>query len=224
MGKILDYIKSNYKPTLKGFSENLIKDGLPILGLTLPECREIAKKFAVDDDLSVLNEEVKYHDEKMVKGLIIGYLKKPYSVIESLLRDFVLEIDNWAVCDSVVNTLKIFKKHQKEGIELIEYCFNNNTEFTLRFAYVLFLTYYLEEEYLDYIFEKISNEKSKEYYVQMAVAWLISYLYIKFPDRAVELFDGRLGKFTNNKSISKIRESYRVTDEQKNDVLKYRIK
>ena len=224
MGKILNYIKSSYKPTLKGFSEKLIRDGLPILGLTMPECREVAKIFAKAEDLEVLKEEVEYNDEKMIKGLIIGYLEKPYPVIDKLLREFVLEIDNWAVCDSTVNTLKTFKKHQKEGIDLIEYCFRINTEYTLRFAYVVFLSYYLEEEYLDYIFEKISDEKSKEYYVQMAVAWLISYLYIKFPKRTVELFDGRLDKFTNNKSISKIRDSFRVTDEQKIDVLKYRIK
>lgn len=222
MSKILDLIKE-YKPCIKTFNENLVKDGLPIIGLTVPECREIAKQLVKENYKEILKEEAKFHEEKLIKGLIIGYLNLPFSEIDLLLKDFVLEVDNWAVCDSTISTLKIFKKNKLSGIDFIDYCFDVNQTYTIRFAYVLLLNYYIEAEYLDYIFEKISNEKSKEYYVQMAVAWLISYLFMKFPDKTLELFDGRLDKFTNNKAISKIRDSFRVSKEQKEMIKEYRL-
>lgn len=222
MGKTLKLIKE-YKPSIKEFSEVFIKEGMPIIGLTVPECREIAKILAKENNLSVLNEEVSFHEQKMIQGLMIGYLKLPFPEISTLLKDFVPKVDNWAICDCSVSNLKIFKKNKEQGLDFVNYCFSLNTTYTKRFAYVLLLNYYLEEKYLDYIFSKITNEESKEYYVQMAVAWLISYLFIKFPSKTMILFDGRLDKFTNNKAISKIRESFRVSKEQKEIIKNYRI-
>lgn len=222
MSKILDYIKE-YKPTLKEFHSKLIKEGLPIIGLTVPECRKIAKKLADEGDLSVLKEKALFHEHKMIQGFIIGYLKLPFPDIVDLLKEFVLEVDNWAICDCTIATLKIFNENKKAGLDFIEYCFNLNKTYTKRFAYVLLLNYYIEDIYLDYIFDKITNETLREYYVQMAVAWLISYLIIKFPNKTLELFDGRLDRFTNNKAISKIRESFRVNQSLKEMVLKYKM-
>ena len=112
MSKILGYIKE-YKPTLKAFSENLVKDGLPIIGLNVPECREIAKILAKEDYKELLSEVAQFHEQQLIKGLIIGYLKIPFSEVILLLKDFVLEVDNWAVCDSTISTLKIFKKNKQ---------------------------------------------------------------------------------------------------------------
>ena len=50
----------------------------------------------------------------------------------------------------------------------------------------------------------------------MAVAWAVSVCYVKFPELTWELLAGdRLDDFTHQKSIQKIRESYRVTKEEK---------
>lgn len=223
MGIILERIKK-YNPNLKGFSQNLSRDGNPDLGLTLPECREIAKELALGDYKTILKEDFIYYEEQMICGLIIGYLKIPFSKTIGLLKDFVTKVDNWAVCDSTISTLKSFKKNKEEGLKFIDYCFNLKTTFQIRFAYVLLLNYYIEEKYLDYIFDKITKEELREYYVQMAVAWLISFLFIKFPKETLVLFDGRLDKFTNNKAISKIRESFRATPEQKEMIKEYRMK
>lgn len=50
----------------------------------------------------------------------------------------------------------------------------------------------------------------------MAQAWLISILFVKFPEITLEfLKDNSLDPWVHNKGIQKIRESIRVTKEDK---------
>jgi hypothetical protein len=50
----------------------------------------------------------------------------------------------------------------------------------------------------------------------MAEAWLICELYIKFKEPTLEFIkNNNLNKFTHNKAISKIHDSYRVSVEEK---------
>ena len=43
----------------------------------------------------------------------------------------------------------------------------------------MYLNYFLADEYIDEILQKIDKIKNKDYYVQMAIAWLVSFAYIK---------------------------------------------
>ena len=53
-------------------------------------------------------------------------------------------------------------------------------------------------------------------YVKMAAAWAVSVCYVKFPEKTeVFLRKNLLDDFTHNKAIQKIRESYRVSKEEK---------
>lgn len=223
MNTILNKLHEHKQIKTRKYWDNLIKDGLPRYGVNIPTCHEIAKELAHNNDLSILKVVPTYNEEKIIQGLIICYLKISFAEKLDLLKEYVLTADNWAVVDIVSSHLKDFKKNKEQGFEFIKYCFDQNTTYTIRFGYVLLLGYYIEEQYLDYIFMKIRTETSDEYYVKMAIAWLISYLYVKYPERTLELFDYTLDKFTNNKAISKIRESRRVSEEDKNSLLIYKI-
>ena len=85
----------------------------------------------------------------------------------------------------------------------------------------MYLNYYLTEEYIDKILQKIDKITSKAYYVQMAIAWLISFAYIRQKEKTERyLLKNNLDKFTQNKSIQKICESYRVSDKDKEKLRK----
>ena len=59
------------------------------------------------------------------------------------------------------------------------------------------------------------------YYIQMAVAWAISICFIKFYDETKEFMKkSNIEKFTYNKAIQKAIESYRITEEQKEELRK----
>jgi len=84
----------------------------------------------------------------------------------------------------------------------------------------MLLSYYIEDEYLEHIFKLCDTYNTDFYYIQMAVAWLISMCYVKLPEKTiVYLQNNKLDKFTHNKAISKIVDSKRVTKEQK-EILK----
>ena len=93
---------------------------------------------------------------------------------------------------------------------------NSDKEFEVRFGIVMLLDYYISEEYIEKILKIFDETKHEGYYVKMAVAWAISICYIKFPQETEEyLKNNNLDEFTYRKSIQKIKESYRVSKDQK---------
>ena len=94
-------------------------------------------------------------------------------------------------------------------------------EFEIRFGVVMLLDYYIEEEYLEKDFKIFDKIKHEGYYVKMAVAWAISICLIKFYDETIEYLKGaNLDNWTYNKAIQKAIESYRISDERKDDLRK----
>ena len=56
----------------------------------------------------------------------------------------------------------------------------------------------------------------EEYYVRMAIAWLVAECFIKYPEITLGYLKvSQLPKWTFNKAISKICDSYRVDEEMK---------
>ena len=93
---------------------------------------------------------------------------------------------------------------------------NSKKEFEIRFGVVMLLDYYIDEVYIDEVLQKIDQIESDGYYVKMAVAWAVSICLIKFYDKTLKyLTSCKLDDFTYNKSLQKARESYRITDAQK---------
>ena len=84
----------------------------------------------------------------------------------------------------------------------------------------MILSYYIREDYLDEIFRIFENITHEGYYVRMGVAWAVSICYIKFPEKTLQFLKTcTLDDWTYNKTIQKIIDSYRVSNEEK-EVLK----
>jgi hypothetical protein len=57
----------------------------------------------------------------------------------------------------------------------------------------------------------------------MAEAWLVCEMYTKFPKETTEFIKkNNLNKFTQNKAISKIHDSFRVSAKEKELLKKYK--
>lgn len=80
----------------------------------------------------------------------------------------------------------------------------------------MLLNYYINDDYIDKIYKIIDANQNTTYYNEMAIAWLLSELLVKYYDRTVEYLKlSKLDKFTFNKAIQKACESYRITENQK---------
>lgn len=204
------------------FHSTLCQNVDEIIGVRVPELRKMAKEIVVQDYAQFLQTcEDKYYEELVLQGLVIGYAKISIQETFEYLKKFVPKINSWAVCDTTCSNLKISKKYMKEMWEFLEQYINSKNEYEIRFALVMYLNYYLTDEYIDEILQKVDKITNKEYYVQMAIAWLISFAYIKQKDKTEKyLQKNNLDKFTQNKSIQKICESFRVDEKDKEKLRK----
>ena len=189
-----------------------------VIGVRTPDLKRIAKTISHSNyDLFIKENKHKYFEDNLVHGLILGYLKLDFNELKPYIDSFLPHINNWAVCDMTVANLKIFKKNKIKDIcfnEIKNYIHDDNP-WVNRFGYILLLDYFIDEEYIDEVFELCRNYKD-HYYVKMAIAWLISICYIKQKGRTLTfLKNNNLDDWTYNKAIQKIIESNRVSSDDK---------
>ena len=79
------------------------------------------------------------------------------------------------------------------------------------------LYHFLDDEHTIEVTKRIERIKHQGYYVKVAVAWLISIMYIKYPAYTYGYLeeDCNLDDITFNKAIQKINDSKRVSDDDK---------
>lgn len=224
--QIKEHILKPADEKYKEFHSKLCPNTDNILGVRVPILRnyakELSKNYTTDELLK--NTDNQYYEEIMLQGMIIGLSKeKDFEVIKKYIKDFVPKIDNWAICDVFCAGLKITKKYKEDMWNFIQTYLKSKNEFYLRFAIVMILDFYIEEEYLERNFEIFNNVRSDKYYVQMAIAWAISICLIKYYDKTIKYLKSKeckLDNFTYNKSLQKARESYRISKEQKEELQK----
>lgn len=213
------------------FNQKLLPGVQGVLGVRLPKLRGIAKQIAKEDALRYLTQMQPsswqagtYYEEKMLYGLVIGYAKMHDNQYKEWLDVFVPAIDNWSVCDSCCMTYKWMRRNQEFWWDYISGWAGCSTEFGARFGFVSMLGHFVDEAHIQGIF-KACSKYQESYYARMAVAWLVSACFVKFPKEAYAfLQEGRMDAFTHNKSIQKTCESYRVPEEWKDKVRGLKIK
>jgi len=180
-----------------------------IIGVRLPALRKLAKEIAGGNFREYLKKaSADTYEEKMLRGLVIGYIKADTDEVLKLAKDFIPLIDNWAICDSFCTGLKIAKSHKEKVWNFLQPYLHSDKEFEIRFGVVMILNYYVDEIYAKKAFEHFDRIKHDGYYARMAIAWAISAYFVKLPDLTLEYIkNNRLDDFTHNKSIQKITES-----------------
>ena len=203
------------------FQKSLCPNVDDIIGVRVPQLRELAKKIAKQKPLEFLEEfKPEFYEERMIYGLVIGYMKKDLEVRLKYLDVFVPIIDNWAICDCCCSTYKFTNQNLEEIWTYIQKYINSKNEFEVRFAVIMLMDYYLNDEYIDRVLKIYNSIKIDEYYVKMGIAWGISVAYIKQKEKTkIFLKKNNLDDFTYNKAIQKIIESDRVTMREK-EILK----
>lgn len=201
----------------KEFHGSLCPDMDNIIGVRIPKLREYAKELYKSNNLEDIKIEDKYYEELVIQGMLVGFqTKAPIEEVIKQVKEFVPKINSWAVCDTFCAGLKITKKYQTEMFKVIKEYLKSKQEYEVRFAIVMLLDYYINDQYIDQVLQILNNIKLDKYYVQMANAWAVSICLIKYYNKTLEfLKTTKIDDFTYNKGIQKTIESYRITKEQK---------
>lgn len=201
----------------KEFHGSLCPDMDNIIGVRIPKLREYAKELYKSNKLEDIKIGDKYYEELVIQGMLIGFqTKAPIEEAIKQVKEFVPKINSWAVCDTFCAGLKITKKYQTEMFKIIKEYLKSKQEYEVRFAIVMLLDYYINDQYIDQVLQILNNIKLDKYYLQMANAWAISICLIRYYNKTLEfLKTTKIDDFTYNKGIQKAIESYRITKEQK---------
>lgn len=188
-----------------------------MIGVRSPEIRKIAKMFPEEKiEEYIFGDDELYYEELLLKGFLTGRFNKSIDKTINCLDKFVPKIDNWGVCDGTCASLKITQKYGEEMWNYIQKFVKSKHEYEIRFAFVMYLDYYTKSEHVDEIFKQIESVTNDEYYVKMAIAWLLAECFVGSRAKTLKfLKNGKIDKWTYNKAIQKMIESYRVSDDDK---------
>ena len=220
--KFIEELKKLGTDKYKNFNSKLIPfTQNEIIGIRIPILRNIAKKIYNTDYIAFLElVDNKYIEEVLIEGFLIGNIKNEILADKYIIR-FLPKIDNWCVCDTFCNSLKIVNKDKNKYFSFFTNRIDLTEPFNVRVGLIILNTFFIEEKYINDIFKFIDNINIDHYYVKMGIAWLISSCYIKFKDNTLGyLNNNKLDNFTYNKAIQKIIESNRVNNIEKNTLRK----
>lgn len=205
------------------FNRKLCPDTLSkIIGIRIPNLKSFAKKFVKENDGKTYLDETlkgkdKYFEEVLFQGLVIGYTKMRLEEKIEYIKLFIPKIDSWAITDTVIPTFKFKEKELVQVWKFILPYTKSEKEFEVRFAVIVMLDYFIVPQYVDKVIKTLDGIKNDAYYAEMAIAWTLAEIGIKFNDKLMTYLkgDNHLDKFTYNKTLQKMIESYRISEEQK---------
>ncbi|WP_458457303.1 DNA alkylation repair protein [Pseudobutyrivibrio sp.] len=194
------------------------------IGVRTPVLRKLAKAYSkrqdVDDFLADLPH--KYFDENQLHAFILSEIKDFDECIGKLER-FLPFVDNWATCDQM--SPKCFKKNHEKLLPYLNKWIKSDDTYTVRFAIVTFMAHFLDDDFDEGYLGLVSDIKSDEYYINMAIAWYFATALAKQYDKTIPYIENKtLDVWTHNKAIQKSIESYRVTAEHKEYLKSLKIK
>lgn len=208
------------------FNKKLCPDtSKEIIGIRIPVLRNLAKQFVKENDGKVYLDEAlkskdKYFEELIFQGFVLGYVKMELDEKLEYIKLFVPKIDSWAISDTFIPTLKFKEKDLEKVWKFILPYAKSKKEFEVRFSVIMMLDYFINEEYVDNVIKVLDGIKNDTYYAEMAIAWTFAEIGIKFNDKAMRYLKGEnhLDKFTYNKTLQKMIESYRIDENKKNEL------
>ena len=186
-----------------------------IIGVRIPAIRKLTKEYGKDQASVELLKQLPhtYYDENILHALLVAEIKD-YEVCVKEVERFLPYVDNWAVCD--IFSPKVFRKNKDKLIDKIREWTASDHPYTCRFGMEMLMTHFLDEDFRVEYLEIPAAVHSEEYYVNMMIAWFYATALAKQWDAAIGYIEKKcLDPWTHNKTIQKARESYRITQEQK---------
>ncbi|MCH5153303.1 MAG: DNA alkylation repair protein [Clostridiales bacterium] len=213
---LIQTLKENSNKQFDEFNNKIINSGVATIGCKVPFVRKLAKQFTLSE---VENFPVhQYFEVDLLRGIVASTSKLNFEQKSTHLLEFAETIENWAVCDCA--TVKVPKAESDLYFEFFCNLLPNAQPFVCRYGVVNLMSGYLDDVHIDKVFSAlVTVTQWGHYYVDMGVAWLVATAMAKCRDKTIAYMQGEgrqvLNKFAYNKALQKMRESFRVSAEDK---------
>lgn len=216
-----EYLNTLDKVNSKERELRILNTSFSYIGVRNEPLKKISKEILNSNYKSFLNvNKPIYHEDFMINGNIINKIKD-FNEFVGYLDKYLEYADSWAHTDIIKFNIK---NNEENYFNLAKKYLKSDKTYVRRMG-VRILFNYCNNSYTDKVFELIDNLYDEtEYYVNMCISWLLCDLMIKSRDKTIKYMDNHhLNKFVVNKMISKCRDSYRVSSEDKELLTKYRM-
>jgi len=216
---LINELIKNQDEKYAAFCDGLSGTEVKFIGVRMPILRKIAKEY---QNLDMKTFKVNYTYELMFLFFYINLaqIKDIHQQINFIIANEKYFL-GWSVVDSLGDMFTYPAKFSDLKEDLTK-LFKEENQYCRRLAYHLMIHYSKDKSVLNEILDYIHNDDA--YYVQMMESWLLSILYILYPDEIFMFIkNAKIDRIIINKAISKIHDSYRVSDENKNKIKMLRI-
>ena len=213
--RVVSDLKAKSDSQYKIFNDKITKSKTESFGARMPDVKKIAKSVDKSEIENYLAEcKFAYYEDTIIFGLLLARLGA--DAFWKRKDEYLSRCDSWAHIDNVVPEIKIGKADKDRFYELNKEEIENLDGFYLRFRIVMFMRFYIDETHTDEILRLMDKLDGRGYYNDMAIAWLVSVAFVKQREITLAyLQNDSLSEFTHNKAISKIHDSFRVSDSDK---------
>ena len=149
---------------------------------------------------------------------------RDFDKMKKYLDSYSKIVDSWALCDSLSFNMND-KNLDKFFCLSLEYI-KSKYPFQRRIGILIWFKFFERENYLKILIGNLQIFKNEtHYYVNMALAWFIAELFEKNKKIVLSIFEKNiLNPFVINKSIQKIKDSFKLSSEDKKLVENFKIK
>lgn len=199
------------------FQKRIIVTDLYVYGLKTAVVENYAKEL-VKRGVTCEQLPLDSFEEVLLAGMVLARTKMPASEKIKYFDKLVVYFDNWAHCDMIVSRLKGLESERGYFESLLK----RNDEFQIRVGIIYLMSFILRKDVRDAL-DLILSVKNEAYYVRMAQAWSLAEAGIRDYSYTLSKLKTIEDKFLRNKAISKMRDSYRITIEQKEELKGLRL-
>lgn len=202
------------------WEQKIVNTNLECFARTSEKAKDVVKQIKKGDFCGFLDLiQIKTHFDSLVCVYLINTIKD-FELHEKYLDKFILTIDNWASVD----TLKFDKLNKDKLVELSKKYLKSDLTFARRVGVKICFELIKNLEYLNYAFDVLDSlESETEYYVNMCAAWLLAECATKYYEQTIKYLENTCANgFVVNKGIQKCRDSYRISQEKKDELVKFK--
>lgn len=222
--EFLNYLKTLGNPEKTDWSKNILQTASSVLAIPTKEMVRVANEIMKGNFHSFLDLQITdYYETIALYGILISRMKDYDDFIHYL--QFYLDYMNcWAHCDLL--KFPFLYEHSQDYLALSKQYRSDERVMVRRLSLNILFQYVKDKNYLPLILESLLDfEHEDEYYVIMMGGWLLSECIILYRDETLAFLDNHtINKKIQNKAIQKCRESNRLSREEKDFLLKYKVK
>lgn len=222
--EFLAYLEAHSNREKQAWFKNILNTKLDVLVVPTKVIQKLADKIMLGNYQSFLELKLFVNYESIaIYGIIVSKIKD-FATMKHYLNIYIEVVENWAHCDLLNFSIK--DNNAADFIHLSDEYMDSPKLFIRRLGLSILFILIRDKKYLQHALDALLRFPNEdEYYVIMMAGWLLSECIIRYKQETIDFITQQtINPKIVNKAIQKCRESRRLTQEEKDALLIYKIK